>query len=282
MKVCILILLLAVQLSAFSQQKLHLYDMEMPAIMKDTEAVNPDNANNIIFVAQRVFTYDYTLRKNGKFYHYAVVEDERAKTDTTYQYIDWIAVPVDSVYQNSSIYPITAMQLYVYKGNSSLSLGNTKTKYEYLDKNRRIFLGERSLVTESPGRLFMQPARSHGFVFTWFNPLPLMNLPLFTGKTWTQFVSVRNEDLKKAKIKYESADGLMHINMEYKVIGEVNLNTRFGVMFCRKIEANAETALGTTFATFYFNEQWGFVKTEYRNLDGSELVYQLISVKDAK
>ena len=53
-------------------------------------------------------------------------------------------------------------------------------------------------------------------------------------------------------------------------------------MFCRKIEASASGALGTTFATFYFNEQWGFVKTEYRNLDGSELIYQLISVNDAE
>ena len=280
MRSCFFAVLLIVQLSALAQQKESFYDMEIPAVMKDSEAVNPDKAGNIIFLAQRVFTYNYTLSKNGRNYHYAVLQDERAKTDPAYQYVDWLAIPVDSIYQNPSVYPITAFQLSVYKGNTSPD--QTKTKYEYLNNNKRVFLGERSTVTESPGRLIVQPAHSHGFIFTWFNPLPMVLLPLFPGKTWTQFFSVRNEDLKKAKIKYESADGLLHLNMEYKVIGEVNLNTRLGVMFCRKIEASASGALGTTFATFYFNEQWGFVKTEYRNLDGSELIYQLISVNDAE
>lgn len=267
-------------LLGYSQKNVNFYDMEMPPMMQDSGAVSLDDTNNSIFVGGRSFKYSYSLKRNGQLYDYAVVKDERALKDSTISYLNWSFVPSDSVFESSVIYPVKSLEMYVYKKKANSSLNLSEIKYEYLNGTRRVFLGEESSVSERPDKIYMSLPHYHGFVFSKFNPLPILNLPLTTGKTWSQFISVPEQMLKNAKLAYTSSDGLFHFTSDYKVAGDTVLYTRMGAVICKKIEAVAQTTIGTTFSTLYFNEQWGFVKIEQRNLDGSEITYQLTAVQD--
>lgn len=268
--------------AAFAQLKKSFYDMEIPAGMEDSATFNEQNGENRIYVRGRIFTYAYTLKRNGAMYHYAVVQDERALLDSSYKYVDWMYVPIDSVFNNDKIYPVNKVELTVFDREPDFNgdPGLTRIKYEYYNDEKRIFLGDGKSAIESDKMIMLTPPGSHGFVFTTFNPIPIIKFPLENGMSWKQYTSFTDIYCDRAKIKFESADGLFHVNQEYRVTGELNINTRIGIIVCKKIEAVAKTSLGDTFATFYFNEQWGFVKTEYRNIDGSELVFQLVAVKD--
>ena len=83
-----------------------MYDMDIPGFMKDSGAIHTTDEGNKIFVPGRTFVYSYTLKKNGKEFEYAVVREEKARTDSAYRFIDWIFIPIDSVLDNGNIYPI--------------------------------------------------------------------------------------------------------------------------------------------------------------------------------
>jgi hypothetical protein len=48
-----------------------------------------------------------------------------------------------------------------------------------------------------------------------------------------------------------------------------------GELSCYKIDSFAESALGKTYLTAYFNETYGFVRLEYINIDESKLNIEL-------
>jgi hypothetical protein len=268
---------------AFDLEKFFLYDAPIPAILRDSGSLNTANQDNLIFIPGRTFTYTYSLKKNGKMYYYAVIPDVREKTDPAYNFIDWISIPADSVFSDNKIHPIRSIELYVYKNKTLMTTVPEQTgiKYEFLNGNRRILLGESTTVTENPQRIFLHPPRSHGFVMTEFNPFPTVNFPLNIGNSWTSFISIPDVFLKKANIRSRSTDGLTHFDLEYKITSDTTISTKIGMVLCKKIEAKGKAALGNTSATFYFSEKWGFVEIEYHNIDGSELSLKLTDIKDA-
>lgn len=264
-------------------KKFNLYDLDTPMEMMGDTGVPNINSKNTIFIPGRRFTYNYTLTKNRREYLFAVVPGEMKRSDGT-DVIDWVWLPVDSVPADRKVHPIKTVELAVYrnkkKGMAALPPEYTEIKYEYMNEGRRILHGEPTTVAERSGDIFLHPPRSYGFVFTEFNPFPQVSLPLEHGKTWSRILTLPNTWFEKAKIKFDSTSEFSNVNLEYKVVGEENVFTKIGTVTCKKIEATGETMLGNTFATFYFNEQWGFVKIAYRNVDGSELVLQLAKVKD--
>ena len=58
---------------------------------------------------------------------------------------------------------------------------------------------------------------------------------------------------------------------------ETKLKTNFGTLTCYVTEAKAVNLHSKPgYLTSYFNEQYGFVKLEYTNIDGSRLVIELV------
>ena len=265
-------------------EKFNLYDLDIPVEMiADTGVPNIDSKNKI-FIPGRRFTYNYTLTKNGRKYLFAVVPGEIKKSDGTGA-IDWAWLPLDSVPADKKIHPIKTIELSVYrnkkKGFGALPPEYTEIKYEFLNEGKRILYGETTTVVERPGDIFLHQPRSYGFVLTEFNPFPQLLFPLDVGKTWSRILTAPYTFFEKAKIKTDSVSEFFNVNCEYKVTGEADISTAIGIVRCKKIEAIGEMIAGSTFATFYFNEQWGFLKLEYRNIDGSQLALQLTGIKDA-
>ncbi len=260
----------------FDFTKFNLYDLNSMSVGSDTGRIN-DNSPNRIFVPGRKFTYNYSLKKNGRNYRFAVVRGDGVKS-----LVDWAWIPLDSVVDGKT-FPIETVDLHVFRNKRkffSLPPEYVEIRYEFINGGRRIFHGEVSSVAEGSRGVYLRPLRSYGFVFTEFNPFPLIGSSLETGKNWTRIVTLPSALYQKAKLENQPSSEFFNLNVEYKVSGDANVFTKLGTIPCKKIEAVGETLQGSKFATFYFNEQWGFVKTEYKNIDGSELVFQLIGVKD--
>lgn len=52
-----------------------------------------------------------------------------------------------------------------------------------------------------------------------------------------------------------------------------------GTLSCVKTESVARSSIGKTYLTSYYSDQYGFVRMENTNIDGSRLVVDLVEVK---
>lgn len=59
--------------------------------------------------------------------------------------------------------------------------------------------------------------------------------------------------------------------MHYKIVCKEYIKTEFKNLECLKIVSSATSELGQTHLTSYFNKDYGFVKLEYINIDGSKI-----------
>jgi len=73
--------------------------------------------------------------------------------------------------------------------------------------------------------------------------------------------------------------GIIKNIYKYKITGEELLCTEIGNLICLITEATANSELGETYLKSYYNESYGFVRYEFRNIDGSVLIFNLIKVE---
>ena len=66
--------------------------------------------------------------------------------------------------------------------------------------------------------------------------------------------------------------------MYYEIIDYKKENTTFGVFDCFIVKGTAMSKLGNTKLTAYFNEDFGFIKLDYLNIDGSKIIIALESI----
>ena len=62
----------------------------------------------------------------------------------------------------------------------------------------------------------------------------------------------------------------------YTITGKTQLVTALGTLDCFITKSTAVNEYGEGHLTSYFNEQYGFVKLEYLNIDNSQLVIDLV------
>lgn len=65
-----------------------------------------------------------------------------------------------------------------------------------------------------------------------------------------------------------------------QITGKEIVVTALGKLVCYVVKSWSTSRLGTTSLVAYFNEQHGFVKLYYTNIDKSELVMSLIKVDE--
>ena len=63
----------------------------------------------------------------------------------------------------------------------------------------------------------------------------------------------------------------------YKIIAVgKTIPTALGELSCAVVKSTAKSRLGKTELTAYYHDDYGFVKMEYKNIDGSRIVIDLI------
>ncbi len=221
------------------------------------EKSNECNLDNQIYLIGREFVYDYYYRKYGKNYKFDFTNRETGLTSCDHR--------LDNTVFSFS-YRILPGQF----------LGQTKTWNGYYSSFDTIKNYEISGIIENKMNAWLHPPRSEMFMILETNPYPFVMFPLEVGKTWSDSLEIGDQWSDHRWLKWE---GSIVNQTQRKITGKEIVTTAFGPLLCYVVMSWSTSRLGTTTLTSYFNEKYGFVRLEYGNIDGTELVASLIKVK---
>jgi len=148
---------------------------------------------------------------------------------------------------------------------------------QYFSANQTLLFDGATGLIENSKNIWIHPFRGKYFSVLQFSPYPFVKLPVERGSSWTwklQGISERWSDPRI--VEYQSKQEATYA---YKITRKKLLTTRFGELNCVVIHATAKLAIGSSNLTAYFNDQYGFVRMEYDNIDGSAIKLELIEVK---
>lgn len=70
-------------------------------------------------------------------------------------------------------------------------------------------------------------------------------------------------------------EGKIENKYEYEIKEKKNITTKLGNLECFVVYGKAKSRIGETKLISYFNTQFGFVKLEYTNIDGSKTFLEI-------
>jgi len=131
-------------------------------------------------------------------------------------------------------------------------------------------------LIENEKNIWLHPPREFLFRILELNPFPYIKYPLQIGHTWTGDLLIGGQWGDK---RWKEWSGNILNKYQYKITDKKTVNTPLGSMECYVIESEAKSELGITKLTSYFNEQFGFVKLIYTNIDKSTIEIDIQGVK---
>lgn len=127
-------------------------------------------------------------------------------------------------------------------------------------------------VVENEKNVWIHPPRMKNFRILEFNPFPYIKRPYIIGNKWDWSLEIGSQWCPK---NIEKWSGNINNIMDYEITDTVMLKTGLGKIPCYKIVATASSKIGKTLLTSYFNSEFGFVKLDYINIDGTQVIFQL-------
>lgn len=127
-------------------------------------------------------------------------------------------------------------------------------------------------LVENSKNIWMHPPRAKLFAILELNPFPYVKYPLKVGETWEWSLKIGGHWSDK---RWKVWSGSIENKYQYKIVGKEMVQTDFGALDCYVIESHAKSELGITKLVSYFNEQYGFVKLDYSNINNSKLEIKL-------
>lgn len=232
--------------------------------------------NNTIYREDTEFIYSFKhIDPSGNTYFY---RDDKKSIEGENQ---WSFVPIDSV--NSSTvqkvklsvkYGLEPMIKYISDYNQTL------VKYEYPNaENKDNGYYSLSGIIENEKNIWIHPPRDLYFEILELNPFPFVKKPYKIGNKWTWQLTIGASWANK---RWKTWEGQIINQYEYKIVKKSTIKTAIGDLDCFIIESKANSRIGETRLTSYFNEKYGFVKLEYTNIDNSKTLLKLIEYKEGK
>ena len=226
---------------------------------------NRFTANNSIYIVNRQWVYDYYYENKvgHKFWFEPVAGGAGSR---------WHWVSTDSA-SNTTVRQI---QLTVMAGLGPFvnmpGYDQTIVQYDFLSATGASSFNEQTGVIENEKNVWMHPPRSQFFRILELNPFPYIQAPIQIGNRWQWRLTI-GDPWQDARWKTWS--GKMLNTYQYGITNIQTIKTPAGSFRCYEIKATATSRLGQTHLTAYFNEQAGFVRLEYVNIDGSKTVLSL-------
>jgi hypothetical protein len=157
-----------------------------------------------------------------------------------------------------------------YFGQASL------LQYDYLSKERRGIKNEQTGLIEVCSHISITPPKEGHFLISELNPRPEIREPLVKNNTW--YDTHTTSDVGGSE-KWKTWQGAIEVNSSYRIRDIQTIKTNIGFLKCFIIDAKAQSSVGETRLVAYYNEEYGFLKLNYTNIDGSYLVLDINSVK---
>jgi hypothetical protein len=146
----------------------------------------------------------------------------------------------------------------------------------YYSKQDVLFDGFTGII-ENKYNIWLHPFRGKYFSVLEFSPFPYFKFPGKNGFRWKWKLNNISERWSDPRIvQYE---GKQNASCIYEITGKVVLRTPMGKLKCHVIEGTANTSLGQSTMTAYFNKKYGFIFLKYINIDHSVINLKLIDVK---
>lgn len=277
MKLLLLLLAWLFALPAFAQTKPWPYQLVLDDDSIYVEQFSPAEtdenrftANNTIYVVDRQWVYDYHYKaKNKKTYWFTATSGANGSDSA------WRWVSPDSAGSTT----VRQVRLRVTAGLGPFvnfpGYNQTIIQYDYLDANGPSSFNEQTGVVENERNVWMHPPRTNFFRILELNPFPYIQAPYRTGHRWQWHLTI-GDSWQDARWKTWS--GRIENRYQYEIKGIQSVKTPIGTFSCYKVHATATNRLGHTQLTAYFNQQVGFVRLEYTNIDGSKTVLSLNKV----
>ncbi len=229
------------------------------------------NLDNHIYKPGLEFKFSYLIIKNGD--SLLVRVNKRSDTKTP----NWTFVKSRDA-DSLTIQYLSFKILDGYGGLDDLfpDFSQTVIQQNYYSANSLLFEGETGLI-ENNQNIWLHPFRGKYFSVLEFSPFPFIKFPAKQNLNWTWALNDISERWSDKRIIEYS--GKQHANYQYEITGEKSLPTAFGLQNCFVIKAIANTSLGNTKLTAYFNNEYGFIALDYLNIDNSSIRIELIEVK---
>ncbi|MGI9652257.1 hypothetical protein [Chryseobacterium sp. RLHN22] len=270
---CIIFLMLpAVYYSQEDRDKFIFADMDITVEKPDKNKsydVNYNDDNQIYKLGKKLTYSYYIVRNNDRF---LVKKGEQEIQQTGHTSAGWKFVESEKK-DDETIQYIT---IEPHQGNPFASFdpnyNQTAVDFTYLMKNNESFSMETTGAIENKMNVWLHPPRNIYFKILELNPFPYIKAPYAIGTKWNWNLEIGDHWSDKRWLKWE---GKIENKYEYEIKEKKNITTRLGNLECFVVYGKAKSRIGETQLISYFNTQFGFVKLEYTNIDGSKTFLEI-------
>ena len=233
------------------------------------------NANNKIYPIGKTFNYSYYYQ-NTKGEKFLIKKGEEIKHPEGYTSFGWDFIPIE----NQDSETITQIITKVTSGNPFKDFlpdyNQTAISYDYVMANGTSYTMEVTGAIENEKNIWIHPPRSSFFQILELNPFPYIKAPYKIGTQWNWKLDIGDHWSDKRWLEWK---GGIENYYDYKIIGKKTIATKLGDLICFIVQAKASSRIGNTELVSYFHPEFGFVKLEYKNIDNTQTVLELESVK---
>ncbi|KXH82905.1 hypothetical protein [Chryseobacterium kwangjuense] len=152
----------------------------------------------------------------------------------------------------------------------------TGISYEYLMNNTHPLTMETTGAIENEMNVWIHPPRGSFFEILEINPFPYIKAPYTVGNKWQWKLEIGDHWSDKRWLEWK---GGIENNYQYEIAGKKKIPTKLGELECFIVTAKATSRIGETELISYFNPIFGFVKLDYKNIDGTKTVLELEKVE---
>ena len=225
---------------------------------------NKYNYNNKILLPGRSFTYMFKHQtKEGQLKYF---EKYKENDESVWKFVD-----------GDNPRAIKKITIQVMSGNPMEEWvpGYNQTCLSYTLQHDEAF--NMSGGVENEANLWLHPPRDQYFKILELNPFPYIKAPYEVGTEWTWQLTIGSQ---WSDPRWKVWEGNITNDYTYKTIAKENIDTEIGSLDCLLIEGTATSDLGKTSLISYYNEDYGFVKLEYTNIDGSKTFLDILQIED--
>jgi len=228
-------------------------------IFSDTTNINRYTDDNEIYKMDNVYNFNYQyVTKDGKELYYQRIDS-----------FDWEFVLKEDLRDETVVaFQMTILPNVCNGGNQSC------IKFRYImNTGGFVPMWETTGLIENEKNIWTHPPRSNLFKILELNPFPFIQKPYEKGNKWHWLLQIGDH---YGDHRWKEWNGNIENRYTYEMVDVNNIiHTPLGELSCYKIDSFAESELGKTYLTAYFNETYGFVRLEYINIDSSILNIEL-------
>ena len=232
---------------------------------------NPDRytLDNKAYRINRKFIFDYSIIRNGDTLK--ITAPKMTGPDSDFQR-EWSFIPKNSKHEDK----IETISITVQPGISNDNQTMLKYDYQYIPDLGYSTFSSTSGVIENEMNTWMHPHRDKYFMILELNPFPFIQQPFKIGNKWTWTLGIGDHWKDERWTVWTES---IRNDYEYEIIGREKLKTKIGVLDCWVVQCTATSSIGTTGLIGYYNEDNGFIKLDYINIDKSRLTIEIKEIR---